>query len=103
MAPYASAVSLEVAFEAELWLHHGAGGWHFVTLPVDVAEDVRERAPRGAGFGAVRVTAVVGGTEWRTSLFPEKNGSYVLPVKAPVRRANDLVAGDRVAVRLVVD
>lgn len=95
-------MTLEVSFDAELWLHQGEGSWHFVTLPVDLADDVRERAT-GRGFGSVRVTAVVGETRWETSLFPEtKTGSYVLPVKQQVRRANDLVAGDVVTIRLTV-
>ena len=94
---------MEWAFDAELWLHDGEGGWHFVTLPVDVADEVRERAARH-GFGSVRVSADVGGTCWRTSLFPDtKTGSFVLPVKQQVRRAHDLAAGDVVAVRITLD
>ena len=93
---------LEVSFDAELWLHDGEGGWHFVTLPADLADDIRERST-GRGFGSVRVSAVVGETRWETSLFPEtRTGSYVLPVKQQVRRANDLAAGDTVTVRLTV-
>jgi hypothetical protein len=98
-------VPLEVSFTAPLWLHGSDGGWHFVTLPGDVADDVREHAgSRSRGFGSVRVTAVVGGSRWQTSVFPEtQTGSYVLPVKQEVRRANDLAAGDPVPVRLLVD
>jgi hypothetical protein len=96
-------MTLEVAFEAALWQHDGDGGWHFVTLPADVAADVRDHAPPRGGFGSVRVTAVIGESRWQTSLFPESgSGSYVLPVRQQVRRANDLVPGDAVAVRLTV-
>jgi hypothetical protein len=96
-------VALEVSFEAELWLHAGEGGWYFVTLPPDVSDEIREQAPRGPGFGSVKVSATVGATRWETSVFPEsKSGSYVLPVKQRVRRENGLVAGDTVAVRLSV-
>ena len=39
----------------------------------------------------------------RTSVFPDAaSGSYLLPVKRPVRRANDLEAGDVVRVLLRV-
>lgn len=95
---------MEKSFEAELWLHDGEGGWHFVTLPAEVADDVRERTGGAArGFGSVPVT-VVGASEWATSLFPEtRSGSYVLPVKQQVRKANGLAAGDRVSVRIRVD
>ena len=98
-APYAAAV--ELAFSAELWRHDGDGGWHFVTLPVDVADAVRDQAPPRQGFGSVRVTVAVGVSRWATSLFPDsRSGSYVLPVKAAVRRANELAEGDVVGVRI---
>jgi hypothetical protein len=47
----------------------------------------------------VRVAARIGGTSWRTSVFPDtKRGTYVLPVKQPVRRAEGVSAGDVVTV-----
>ncbi|RBY94161.1 DUF1905 domain-containing protein [Blastococcus sp. TBT05-19] len=91
-------------FSAVLWEHDGSMAWHFVTLPPELADDVREvGAGARAGFGSVRVTATIGGTTWQTSLFPEaRTRSYVLPVKKPVRTAEGLRAGDRVQVQLVV-
>lgn len=90
-------------FSAELWRHGGDAGWHFVTLPAEVAEQVREQAGEPHGFGSVRVEVTVGGTTWRTSVFPDtRTGSFVLPVKAEVRRREDLLAGDDVRVGLVV-
>ncbi|MGY1722992.1 DUF1905 domain-containing protein [Blastococcus sp. SYSU DS0533] len=89
-------------FTAVLWVHDGPAGWHFLTLPPEVADDVREAGAR-AGFGSVRVTATVGGTSWQTSVFPDaRSGSYLLPVKKPVRAAEGLRAGDRVRVGLAV-
>jgi hypothetical protein len=95
-------VTREIAFEAELWEHPGEGGWHFVTLPPELAEDVREQTAGVArGFGSLRVTARVGGTRWQTSVFPSTaDRSYLLPVKRQVRRAEGLLAGDLVDVRL---
>ena len=40
-------------------------------------------------------------TEWTTSLWP-KDGAYVVPVKAHVRRAEGLEIGDTVRVRLTI-
>ena len=95
-------MALDLTFEAELWQHPGEGGWHFVTLPGELADDVREQGPR-AGIGSVRVTATLGPSTWETSLFPEaKTGSYVLPVKKQVRRAAGAKEGDRVTVRLAI-
>lgn len=94
----------DVRFSAELWEHDGDGGWHFVTVPVEVADEVRDRAGHVArGFGSIRVRATLGATTWTTSLFPStSDGSYVLPVKKQVRRAEALHAGDSVEVGLVL-
>jgi hypothetical protein len=39
----------------------------------------------------------IGKSTFETSLFPAKEfGSYLLPVKASVRKANNLLAGDNI-------
>lgn len=97
-------MALELAFEGELWEHDGPSGWHFVTLPLPVADELRERVPTGAGFGSRRVAVTLGRSTWSTSVFPDsRSGSFLLPVKQAVRRANDVVAGDVVHVVLRVD
>jgi hypothetical protein len=92
-------------FRAELWEHSPdePGSWHFVTLPADVSEEIALEAGPREGFGSIRVEARIGTTTWRTSLFPDSgSGRYVLPVKKPVRRAEDLHAGTPYDVALEV-
>ena len=95
----------EHVFHAQIWEHapDEPGSRHFLTLPVDVSDDVAfEAGPRG-GFGSVRVEVSIGPSTWQTSLFPDtKAGTFVLPVKKPVRHANSLRAGDSCEVRLEV-
>ncbi|UUZ61491.1 DUF1905 domain-containing protein [Nocardioides sp. B-3] len=92
-------------FDAQIWEHapDEPGSWHFLTLPLEVAEDVAlEAGPRG-GFGSIRVEVTIGSSTRRTSLFPDsKSGTFVLPVKKPVRQANSLSAGDTCEVSLSV-
>lgn len=92
-------------FTASLWLYPGDAGWHFVTLPLDTAEEIAECAgPVRRGFGSVRVSVTVGKTIWETSIFPDKKAaSYVLPIKKQVRTAEHLEVGDDVAVTLEVE
>lgn len=92
-------------FESVLWIANAAGAWRFVTLPQDVAAGIRVLVPRrGPGFGSVRVTATVGATTWRTSVFPDAgSGSYLLPVKAEVRRRERLADGDAVRVAVEIE
>ena len=48
----------------------------------------------------MRVEATISGVSWRTSVFPQKSGGYILPVKAEVRRRADISAGDEVTLTL---
>lgn len=88
------------AFVADLWLHDGEAGWYFVTLPFDVADEI-EMVGEPQGFGSVKVEVTVGGSTWRTSVFPDtKRKSYLLPVKKQVRTTEGLIEGEPVAVEL---
>jgi hypothetical protein len=89
-------------FQAELWRYKGDSPWHFVTLPFEEADEIDElTAQVQRGFGSVRVHVTVGSTSWSTSLFPAKDEqSYVLPVKAAVRKAEGLEVGQPVNVTL---
>jgi hypothetical protein len=82
-------------FRAEVWLYAGQGGaWHFATLPAELGDSLRRMRGGRKGWGSIRVTAVVGQTSWRTSLFPEaRTGSFLLPLKAEVRRREEIQAG----------
>ena len=87
-----------------LWLWSGEGGsWHFITVPEDLAGEIRAQSlvHRG-GFSSVRVEATINDVSWRTSVFPQKSGGYILPVKKEVRRRADIAAGDEVTVRLEI-
>jgi hypothetical protein len=88
-------------FAAPVWLHSG-GSWHFLTVPEDVSDDIRDLTEgRRGGFGSVRVAVTIGRTRWRTSVFPvAADGTFVLPVKKAVRAAEDLEDGDPAKVRL---
>lgn len=91
-------------FTAELWVWDARrhDTWTFVTLPHDVADEVLERGEHVArGFGSLRVEVTVGGTTWRTSIFPDGSAkSFVLPVKKAVRTAEGLTPGEALDVRL---
>ena len=90
-------------FAAPLWEWSAQGGWFFVTLPTDAADEIAEIPRAARGFGSVRVRVTVGGTTWSTSVFPDtKVGSYVLPVKKAVRSAEGIAEGDDVDVTLEV-
>jgi hypothetical protein len=87
-----------------LWLWTGGqASWHFLTVPEEQADEIRAHslAHRG-GFGSVRVEATITAVRWRTSVFPQKSGGYILPVKASVRRDAEIAAGDEVSFELEI-
>jgi hypothetical protein len=98
---YPGRVTLE--FSGEVWFWKGPSPWYFVTVPVDECGELEATAALiSYGWGMIPATARIGRTEWTTSLFP-KDGQYIVPVKARVRRAERLDVGDTVKVHLVVD
>ena len=83
-------------FSGDLWEHDPdrPGSWHFITLPLDVADDLLAEVGPRHGFGSVRVQARIGSATWHTSLFPDSSsGSLLLPVKKQVRQAERLEPG----------
>ena len=92
-----------ITVTAPLWLWSGGqGSWHFLTVPEGQAIEIRAHSFGSSrrGFGSVRVEATINGVRWRTSVFPQKSGGYILPVKAEVRRLAGISAGDEVTVEL---
>ena len=97
---------IPIDFTAELWLWQAEkGAWHFLTVPPEESEALRLFSPEaGRGFGSVRVRATIGGSTWKTSVFPSKErGGYILPVKKAVRSAEGLNVGSRAQVTLEVE
>jgi hypothetical protein len=89
-----------ITVTAPLWLWSG-GSWHFLTLPEEDCSELRIQAlSNRRGFGSVRVECSIGDVTWRTSVFPQKSGGYLLPVKGSVRRDANVAAGDEVTVTL---
>jgi len=89
-------------FSGPLWFWEGPAPHYFVTVPAAECLDIKAAARFVTyGWGMIPVRAVVGQTEWTTSLFP-KDGAYILPVKLLIRKAEQIGEGDVVRVQLEV-
>lgn len=85
------------SFKAKVWLYPGAkAAWHFVNVPKPISGEIQKRfAKVKRGWGSLRVRVTVGQTKWDTSIFPDsKAGTYLLPIKASVRRSEGLFEGE---------
>ena len=88
-------------------IEEGYAPMGFLRIPPEAAEAIvaheferRLEMGKRRGFGSVKVSVTLGASHWQTSLFPNKDGSWFLPIKAPVRRAEGIAEGDEVAVEL---
>ncbi len=72
-----------------------SGAWYFVSVDEKQSAEIkRQYGNASRGFGSLPVTVTIGKTTWKTSIFPDKkSGTYVLPLKALVRRAEGVEAG----------
>ena len=84
------------------WEARNDSDWYFVALPPELSDDIRETQTYRRGFGGVRVEATIGGSTWRTSIFPQAGGVYVLPLKRAVRDSEGIDPGATIDVDLVV-
>ena len=93
---------MDCTFTAEVWQYDGESPWGFITLPVELSQDIRVKHGRSAtSVGSIKVTVMIGATRWATSLFPERSHRrYVLPIQESVRTAEQLEAGSPVEVRI---
>jgi hypothetical protein len=84
--------------EGKVWRYPGLGGWHFVYVNKAVSQKIKDatRNKKKVGFQFIRVRAQIGTTTWTTTLFPTKDGPYLLAVKADVRKKEDIADGDTV-------
>jgi len=89
-------------FVGEMFEWRGPAPYHYIRVPADISEDLRELSPLLTyGWGVIPVTVRIGESEFTTSLFP-KDGGYLVPIKDAIRRGEGLVIGDEVSVELEI-
>ena len=100
--PRKGAGTVELAFAGRVIEWRGPAPYYFVPVPDEESADIREVAAMASyGWGVIPVEARIGEVVFETSLFP-KDGCYLLPLKAAVRKRQDISAGDDVAVEISV-
>jgi hypothetical protein len=89
-------------FDGEIWFWRGPSPYYFVSVPEELSSALKAISGSVSyGWGMIPVRARVGQTEFTTSLFP-KNGGYIVPLKDRVREAENVDAGDRITIWLMV-
>jgi len=92
----------EFTFKATVIEWRGPSPFFYAPIPREQAEAIRQVAKFVSyGWGVIPVEATIGGVRFATSLFP-KDGIYLLPIKAEVRRRTGVTVGDVVEVEMTV-
>jgi hypothetical protein len=94
---------VNLQFSGEVFFWKGPAPWYFVAVPESESDAIADvSAMASYGWGCIPVTAQIGDSSFRTSLFP-KDGRYLVPLKTSVRKAATIDLGDVVSVCLTVD
>jgi hypothetical protein len=91
-----------IEFSGTILFWKGPAPWFFVAVPELQSRDLKSISNLVTyGWGVIPVHVRIGRTEFETSLFP-KDGLYLVPIKASVRKAEKLSEGDEISVQLEV-
>lgn len=92
-------------FKSDVWLYPGNAAWHFITVPEKESKDIKNKFGANArGWGSIPVCVILGKSEWTTSIFPDrKSGTYLLPLKAEVRKREGIKSGDDVNLSIHIE
>ena len=89
-------------FDATVIYWRGPSPFFFAPIPAQCAAELRQVSKLVTyGWGMVPVDATIGGVGFYTALFP-KDETYLLPLKADVRRKTNITAGDTIAVEMTI-
>jgi len=93
---------IRFTFQANVIYWRGPSPYFFVAVPPREVLELRHVAKAVSyGWGMIPVEARIGDVAFTTSLFP-KDETYLLPLKAAVRRKADITAGDVILVEMTV-
>jgi hypothetical protein len=97
-------MKFQYQFSSKIWQVAEAGGWYFVSLPKKLSEEIRTSfKTEEEGWGRLKATAQIANTTWQTAIwFDTKRNCYLLPIKADVRKKENLVIDKTVAVTLYI-
>lgn len=91
-------------FTAVIWQHNSSGGWYFVTLPIELSNEIRENLQwQEEGWGRMKASAQIATMTWDTAIwYDAKLKSYLLPIKSEVRKKLGLSSNQSVEISILL-
>ena len=91
---------MEYEFSAKAYFD----AWVFVSLPKEISAEIRNNFKwLEEGWGRLKVTATLGTSKWQTAIwFDTKQDTYLLPIKANIRKQENVILGEDIKISVVV-
>lgn len=86
----------------KIWVYNGPAAWHFITIGKKTASKIKHIPILKRGWGSIPVNIKIGETSWKTSIFPDKDEVFLLPIKKDVRRNENLKEGSYVNLEIEI-
>jgi hypothetical protein len=82
----------EYQLRSKVMVYPGMASWRFTGIPQKEGKEIKKTfGTHARGWGSLPVSVTIGKTTWDTSIFPDtQSGSYVLPLKAKVRKTEGI-------------
>jgi hypothetical protein len=95
---------IEYRFSGMIWQYPAQGGWHFISLPKIISSEIRSNLKwQEEGWGRLKAKAQIGSSAWETAIwFDTKLDTYLLPVKAEIRKSERLDVEKKIKVMIWV-
>ncbi len=89
---------------SNVFQYPGMVGWYFLSVSEKESQEITKSFGQfKKGWGSLPVMATLGKTKWKTSIFPDKrSGTYLLPLKAAVRKSEDVHVKETVSFSIEV-
>ena len=93
---------IKYEYSAKMWKHNSPDGWYFVSLPQKLSKEIRENLKwQEEGWGRMKAFAQIGEVIWETAIwFDTKMDTYVLPIKAEIRKKVNLHLNQSIEVKI---
>lgn len=95
---------IKYEFSSKIWQHDSSGGWYFAALPKDFSREIRENLKwQEEGWGRMKASAEIGTLKWDSAIwFDTKRGTYILPIKAEIRRKGNIEKDQEILINVWV-
>ena len=95
--------SWEKTIKARLWIYEAPAPWYMITVPLKESTEIKKKFGMfHRGWGSIPVIVQIGSSNWKTSIFWEKKGTYLLPIKKEIRKAESLMNGNELTLTLLI-